>query len=97
MIKEIVDNSKSSLSVAFLCDSKSAFLDFIDSVCAEIEFKTFLLKKEIYYQTKEAILEAHSKHYRDNDKIYALVIISDRKSTRLNSSHEIPSRMPSSA
>ena len=28
---------------------------------------------------------------------YALVIGADRKSTRLNSSHEIPSRMPSSA
>ena len=29
--------------------------------------------------------------------VYALSIAEDRKSTRLNSSHEVPSRMPSSA
>ena len=31
------------------------------------------------------------------DKSFTFVIKTDRKSTRLNSSHEIPSRMPSSA
>ena len=31
------------------------------------------------------------------DRIVAPDFIKDRKSTRLNSSHEIPSRMPSSA
>ena len=38
---------------------------------------------------------ARSTHYNwyDNDRDYR----EDRKSTRLNSSHEIPSRMPSSA
>ena len=29
--------------------------------------------------------------------LLGMILMSDRKSTRLNSSHEIPSRMPSSA
>ena len=33
----------------------------------------------------------------NHPKVVALVYIADRKSTRLNSSHAIPSRMPSSA
>ena len=32
-----------------------------------------------------------------SDKEVRDVVLADRKSTRLNSSHEIPSRMPSSA
>ena len=33
----------------------------------------------------------------DFDEVGTHILIEDRKSTRLNSSHEIPSRMPSSA
>ena len=33
----------------------------------------------------------------DRQRFYERLVESDRKSTRLNSSHEIPSRMPSSA
>ena len=34
---------------------------------------------------------------KDDAKALEEVVVIDRKSTRLNSSHEIPSRMPSSA
>ena len=43
-----------------------------------------------------AFLLHHDPEARQH-KIYAILLIADRKSTRLNSSHEIPSRMPSSA
>ena len=42
---------------------------------------------------RDAIEKAVAKHYRDN----CLNKAGDRKSTRLNSSHEFVSRMPSSA
>ena len=45
---------------------------------------------------------ARQKHSMDGNTAaahvaYAYTEVADRKSTRLNSSHEIPSRMPSSA
>ena len=45
-------------------------------------------------KTKDFV--AMTKNLKVSDK-KLLVILPDRKSTRLNSSHEIPSRMPSSA
>ena len=50
--------------------------------------KSFMLDKIV-----QALITAYK---RDHDQVEN-VIVEDRKSTRLNSSHEIPSRMPSSA
>ena len=53
----------------------------------------------IEFKDTYASMECHKLGYQTKET--ALAIISptgqDRKSTRLNSSHEIPSRMPSSA
>ena len=48
---------------------------------------------------KELIVKLHDciEMYRDADLTEDSNMTLDRKSTRLNSSHEIPSRMPSSA
>ena len=52
-------------------------------------------KKEYYLKLREFLKYEYSHFtvYPDMHDIFN----SDRKSTRLNSSHEIPSRMPSSA
>ena len=55
-----------------------------------ILLKNYLEKEEDEKARKNALRqEASDEAYRDWE--------TDRKSTRLNSSHEIPSRMPSSA
>ena len=47
---------------------------------------------------QEILNEASVKLYRNNERDYlGASVIGDRKSTRLNSSHEFVSRMPSSA
>ena len=53
-----------------------------------------MLKDEAINQAKEA---AMSKASARTQQAVNLAQQADRKSTRLNSSHEIPSRMPSSA
>jgi hypothetical protein len=88
MIKELVDIAinKTELSThkldnppmkaaAFVCNSKQTFIDFIHSACEEIEFKTLLSQKTIYYHTEKLILEGHLPLYDENDKIYALIIM----------------------
>ena len=56
-----------------------------DEINYDLVYRTFLEEKKMWD--------------KDSGRMYAHNIISwqDRKSTRLNSSHEIPSRMPSSA
>ena len=46
-------------------------------------------RSRVFRVAKQAVIKAGQTAYRDWE--------TDRKSTRLNSSHEIPSRMPSSA
>ena len=52
---------------------------------------------EILVLTPERILEVTEDVLRRYGLAKATVVDVDRKSTRLNSSHAIPSRMPSSA
>ena len=47
--------------------------------------------------TEIAVLKIHIINYAKTREVYAAYRKADRKSTRLNSSHEFVSRMPSSA
>ena len=60
------------------------------------EFQKYIYaynEDEIFYKT----LYLQEKEHPETFHEYCLTLDRDRKSTRLNSSHEIPSRMPSSA
>ena len=50
----------------------------------------------IYYLAKGSYIEKNTERYSEADR-YRVALHVDRKSTRLNSSHEWISRMPSSA
>ena len=54
------------------------------------------LAKKYHPDTNPGDKEAEAK-FKEVTEAYEILSDSDRKSTRLNSSHEIPSRMPSSA
>ena len=57
-----------------------------------------LIKWELEYPLTEEGLELFAMENPDGyNEVYMQIMNQDRKSTRLNSSHEIPSRMPSSA
>ena len=59
------------------------------------KYRTFTMPSGVYHGS---VLHVNKNHVNKNniDKYYR-DWETDRKSTRLNSSHEIPSRMPSSA
>ena len=54
-------------------------------------------RDEIIYVGKAISLKNRVRQYFQSSRNKGAKIEQDRKSTRLNSSHEIPSRMPSSA
>ena len=60
------------------------------------EHKTFYITTPIYYPSDKLHI-GHSYTTVACDALARFKRMQDRKSTRLNSSHEIPSRMPSSA
>ena len=65
------------------------YLAVLDDQSSEEQFKdVYNTYKRLVYHTAYKIM---------GDSYLAEDVLQDRKSTRLNSSHEIPSRMPSSA
>ena len=81
---------------------KKTIIDLFEASVRKYGAKTFLLEKRhhkfeptTYAETREQALEAGAGlaalGIRPGDKV------ADRKSTRLNSSHKVQSRMPSSA
>ena len=66
----------------------------LNLVRGKVEDGTIILMHDEYASTVEAALAIVDELKGEG---YEFVTAEDRKSTRLNSSHEIPSRMPSSA
>ena len=60
-------------SVAFLCNSKREFIDFINCSTKEMHFS----KGGYYHQTKDVLINDHSTMYADGDGIYALIYVSN--------------------
>ena len=67
-----------------------------DEVAAHIQLEVSRQLEELDGRTREAISAATQKVIAEFDR-FGESLLGDRKSTRLNSSHITPSRMPSSA
>ena len=71
-----------------------------DSLVQLVEDSETEPAEPIIYSGDKTILPELTELYRQNNNLVGWICVEDtkdRKSTRLNSSHEIPSRMPSSA
>ena len=86
------------------CDDLNVdLLRYLESDLSEQQFKRLRghLDTRVYCQDRAERERGLSRLLHESRPLYSapaeLRIQGDRKSTRLNSSHEIPSRMPSSA
>ena len=65
---------------------------FLTALCAKTEVSMMYKTPDIVKEQREKLYDLCQNHHKDG-----LFTPRDRKSTRLNSSHELASRMPSSA
>ena len=90
-----MDNKLQSFTKVLLKEQYDEFLKMIQLF--NVDKRTFILKHRKMFEKGWYDIDSDDNELSEVDIMLCFAITSDRKSTRLNSSHDRQSRMPSSA